>query len=215
MLEIQGITFNSFQVNTYLVWDETGDCLVIDPAFYTEEEKSRFKTFVTDHHLRITGQVNTHCHVDHVLGIRYLKSKYNQPFRAHRGEVSLAASAHRMGEIFGLAMDPLPEIEQYVEDEELVSAGKYSLRALLVPGHSPGSIVLYNPEGAFVIAGDTLFSGNIGRTDLPGGNHHQLIRSIKTRLLTLPTDTTVYPGHGPSTTIGKEARENPFLTMAE
>jgi glyoxylase-like metal-dependent hydrolase (beta-lactamase superfamily II) len=209
------MTFNSFQVNTYLVWDENGDCLVVDPAFYTEEEKSRFENFITTHALRISGQVNTHCHIDHVLGIHYLKARYNQPFRAHRGETPIAASAHRMGEIFGLAMDPLPEIDEFIEDGEQVRAGKHSLHTLVVPGHSPGGIALYDPEGGFVIAGDALFSGSIGRTDLPGGDHQQLIHSIQTRLLTLPPDTRVYPGHGPSTIIGKEARENPFLTMAE
>ncbi|MFO7932808.1 MAG: MBL fold metallo-hydrolase [Bacteroidales bacterium] len=211
MLTIQGMTFNSFQVNTYLVWDESGDCLVVDPAFYTEEEKSRFESFITGNNLRISGQVNTHCHVDHVLGIHDIKSGYNLPFRAHRGEVPVAASAHRMGEIFGLAMDPLPEIDEFIEDEEQVRAGEHSLRTLFVPGHSPGGIAFYDPDGGFVISGDALFSGSIGRTDLPGGDHHQLLHSVKTKLLTLPPDTTVYPGHGPSTTIGKETRENPFL----
>jgi hydroxyacylglutathione hydrolase len=215
MLRIHGMTFNSFQVNTYVVWDENGDCLVVDPAFYTGEERDRFDTFINSHHLRVCGQVNTHCHIDHVLGVRYLQSSYKQPFRAHREEAGLAANAHRMGEIFGLDTEPLPGIDRYVAHEELIDAGGYSLRALHVPGHSPGSLAFYSPEGAFVISGDALFSGSIGRTDLPGGDYDRLIRSIKTELFVLPAETIVYPGHGPATTIGTETLENPYLNMTE
>lgn len=215
MIHIQGLTFNSFQVNTYLVWDEKGDCLVVDPAFYDGEERTRFESFIAEHSLRIAGQVNTHAHIDHILGVLYIQSRHKHPFRAHREETSIATNAHLMGEIFGLSAEPLSGIDQYVEDGELISAGSYSLRTLFVPGHSPGSLAFYSPEGAFVIAGDALFSGSIGRTDLPGGNYDRLIHSIQSRLLVLPTETTVYPGHGPPTTIGKEARDNPFLAMAQ
>lgn len=209
------MTFNAFQVNTYVVWDESGDCLVVDPSFYNREERDRFEKFISGHRLRVKGQVNTHCHIDHILGVHHMQSKYKLPFRAHREEASLAANAHLMGEIFGLTADPLSGIDRFIEDEEMISAGRYSLRTLHVPGHSPGSLAFYSPEEAFVITGDALFSGSIGRTDLPGGDYDQLIRSIKTRLLVLPPDTAVYPGHGPSTTIGTESLENPYLTMAE
>ncbi|HER09515.1 MAG TPA: MBL fold metallo-hydrolase [Bacteroides sp.] len=215
MIKIHSMTFNSFQVNTYFVWDEAGDCLVVDPAFHTADEREHFDAFISSHNLRITGQVNTHCHVDHILGVHHLKSVYGQPFRAHPGEVPVAASAHRMGEIFGLKTEPLPIIESYIDDENRIAAGKYMLRALHVPGHSPGSLAFYSPEGRFVISGDALFAGSIGRTDLPGGDYEILIASIQSKLLVLPGDTAVYPGHGPSTSIGREARENPYFSMAE
>jgi len=209
------MNFNSFQVNTYLVWDEAGDCLVIDPAFYDVEERERFEKFVADQNLRVKGQVNTHCHIDHILGVHYIQSRYRHPFRAHHKEAPLAANAHIMGEVFGLDAEPLSDIDQFIENDQLIDAGRYPLRALHVPGHSPGSLAFYSPEAGFVISGDALFSGSIGRTDLPGGDYDQLIHSIKTRLLVLPPDTAVYPGHGPSTSIGTEALENPYLTMAE
>jgi len=215
MIRIRSMIFNSFQVNTYIVWDETGDCLVIDPAFYTPEEREQFEGFLSENRLRITGQINTHCHIDHVLGVNHIRSVYGQPFRAHAAETRLAASAPLMGEVFGLKTEPLPPIDATVAEGDQVAAGKYMLQTFHVPGHSPGSLAFYSPEGAFLISGDALFAGSIGRTDLPGGNYDHLIRSIREKLLVLPEETVVYPGHGPATTIGKEVLENPFLAMAE
>ncbi len=215
MIQIEAIICNSFQVNTYLVWDETGDCLVVDPAFYTSEERETFDAFLAGKQLKLTGQVNTHCHIDHVLGVQYIKSQYGCPFRGHEVESNLVANAPLMADMYGLSFEPLSGIDRVIEDLEAIKVGNHSLQSIHVPGHSPGSLSYYSPEGGFVITGDALFEGSIGRTDLPGGDYDQLIQSIKTRLLVLPPETTVYPGHGPSSTIGKEIAENPFLSMAE
>ena len=213
MILIESLVFNAFQVNTYLVRDEAGHCLVVDPAFYSPEEKRLFDDHIREHGLKVTGQLNTHCHVDHVLGVRYLQQKYQCPMRAHEKESGLLKNAPLMGEVYGLSVEAVPEIDEMVGDKDLIALNGLSLHAILVPGHSPGSLSFYSPEGAFVITGDALFQGSIGRTDLPGGDYDTLIDSIRTRLLTLPPETIVYPGHGESTTIADEAMGNPFLTM--
>lgn len=214
MLSINLLVFNSFQVNTYLVRHENGDCLVIDPAFYSPEEISAFDQYISSAGLNIKGQLNTHCHVDHVLGVKHMQTAYKCPLRAHTNESGLLNNAHLMGEVYGLKLEPLSAIDQAITDNETIALGEYKLRSILVPGHSPGSLSFYSPEAGFVVTGDALFQGSIGRTDLPGGDYDTLISSIRNRLLTLPPETTVYPGHGDPTTIGEEASNNPFLSMA-
>jgi len=211
MIQIETFTFNSFQVNTYLVWDETGECLVVDPAFHTMEETSSFDGVISGRGLLLKGQVNTHCHVDHLLGVRHVREKYGLAFRANTEEEKNVKRAPLMGEVFGLKLDPVGAIEASIDDGGLIAVGNHQLKAILVPGHSPGSLAIYSDEGGFVITGDALFQGSIGRTDLPGGDYDQLIGSIRSRLLTLPPETIVYPGHGPSSTIGEEKAANPFL----
>ncbi len=215
MIQIETLVFNSFQVNTYLVRDESGRCLVVDPAFYTPEEVRAFDTYISENGLKVTGQINTHGHVDHVLGVLHMKSTYNCPFRAHLEETGLIKNAPLMGDMFGLSVEPIEGIDKPIEDNDMISLGNQTLQAILVPGHSPGSLAFYSAEGGFVITGDALFQGSIGRTDLPGGDYDTLIKSIRSRLLILPPETIVYPGHGASSTIGDEATGNPFLGMAE
>jgi len=214
MLTIESFVFNSFQVNTYLVINQDGECLVIDPAFYSPEETSFFDRHITKNKFKIIGQVNTHCHVDHVLGVQHVQNTYKCPLRAHSNESGLLNKATQMGEMFGLRVDPLSGIEQSIEDGDQIEIGAYSVRAILVPGHSPGSLSFYSPDGGFVITGDALFHRSIGRTDLPGGDYDTLISSIMNRLLTLPPETVVYPGHGDPTTVREEASDNPFLITA-
>ncbi len=213
MLQIESLAFNSFQVNTYMVWEESGKCLVVDPAFQTPGEIALFDRWIEEKGLNVAGQINTHCHVDHLLGVRHIKIRYGLPFRAHRDEEKNIRQAPLMGEVFGLKLEPLEGIDQMVKDRDSISVGHSKLEAILVPGHSPGSLAFYAPESGFVITGDALFQGSIGRTDLPGGDYDQLIRSIHTRVLVLPPETVVYPGHGPASTIGRERQENPFLGM--
>lgn len=215
MLTIESFVFNSFQVNTYLVKNETGDCLVIDPAFYSPEEINTFDQYISSNGLNIVGQLNTHCHVDHVLGVHHMVKTYNCPIRAHSNESKLLNNAPLMGEIFGFKVESFSGIDNLIEDDGLIAIGDNSLKAILVPGHSPGSLSFYSPEGGFVITGDALFKGSIGRTDLPGGDYDTLISAIREKLLILPPETTVYPGHGSPTTIGEEAQNNPFLAKAE
>jgi hydroxyacylglutathione hydrolase len=214
MLKIESLVFNSFQVNTYLVRDEHGDCLVIDPAFYSPDEIKTFDRHIKSAGLNVIGQLNTHCHVDHVLGVKHMQTVYHCPLRAHPEESGLLKNAPLMGEMFGLTVEALSGIDHPLADNESIILGDYTLQALLVPGHSPGSLAFYSPDGGFVITGDALFEGSIGRTDLPGGDYDTLISSIRNRLLSLPPETTVFPGHGNASTIGDEALKNPFLALA-
>lgn len=212
MIGIEALVFNDFQVNTYLVWDDSGNCLVIDPAFYTPEEAAHFDAHIIEKGFKVAGQINTHCHIDHILGVKHLRLKYGCPFRAHREDENLAKNAPLMGDVFGLSVDPLPGIDETIEDNAAIAIGTETLLSIHVPGHSPGSLAYYSRQGGFVITGDALFRRSIGRTDLPGGNYDQLIHSIESRLLTLPPETIVYPGHGPSTSILEEATENPYIS---
>jgi len=214
MLSIETHVFNAFQVNTYLIMNENGDCLVIDPAFYSPEEVKTFDHYIASKDLQIIGQVNTHCHVDHVLGVRHMQTTYNCPLRAHPEEGALLNNAPLMGDIYGLQLEPFSGIDKPIQDDETISIGGDTLRSIHVPGHSPGSLSFYSPDAGFVLTGDALFQGSIGRTDLPGGDFDTLISSIRNRLLILPRETTVYPGHGGPSTIGEEALNNPFLGMA-
>ena len=215
MLHIEQLVFNSFQVNTYLVWNDDGKCMVVDPAFHSGEETESFDRMISERNLTLAGQINTHCHVDHLLGVRHLEQHYGYGLSAHEEEARNLKNAHLMGEIFGLKLEPLEGIGRVIRDRETVALGGDTLHALHVPGHSPGSLAYYSKESGFVITGDALFQGSIGRTDLPGGDYDQLIESIRARLLTLPPRTMVYPGHGPASTIGEEKENNPFLTMIE
>ena len=214
MLSIEPLVFNSFQVNTYLIRNEKGDCMVIDPAFYSPDEIKSFDRYITSKGLTVIGQLNTHCHMDHVLGVKHMQTTYKCPLRAHPDELSPLNNAPLMGEMFGIQVEALSGIDKPISDGEIIAVGEDSLRAILVPGHSPGSLSFYAAEAEFVVTGDALFQGSIGRTDLPGGDYDTLISSIQNRLLTLPPGTTVYPGHGDPTTVGEEASSNPFLSMA-
>jgi len=211
MIRIEAITFNEFQVNTYLVWDDTGECLVVDPSFYSMEEKDRFRSIISELDLKIIGQINTHCHVDHILGVDFMKSEYNCPVRAHREELKILTNAPLMGDLFGWTVEPIEGIDKYLVEGEEIPFGHHFLRIAHVPGHSPGSVAFISREGGFIITGDALFKGSIGRTDLPGGDYDTLMRSIGEKILKLPHETLVYPGHGPSSTVGYERENNPYL----
>ncbi len=215
MLHIEQLVYNSFQVNTYLLWDDQGRCMVIDPAFPPGEETGAFDLLIAERGLTLTGQINTHCHVDHVLGVHHIEKQYGYLLGAHEAESKNLRNASLMGEIFGLKLEPVEKIGRLIRDREQVPVGDDALLALHVPGHSPGSLAYYSESGRFVVTGDALFRGSIGRTDLPGGDYDQLIAAIRTQLLTLPPETIVYPGHGPASTIGEEKEENPFLSMTE
>lgn len=211
MIKLEKLVFNSFQVNTYILHDETGECVVIDPACYTEIENSELEKFISERKLTPVLHLNTHCHIDHVLGMRFVREKYKIPSRAHELETTLLERAPLMGEIFGFKTDKLPPIDKHIEHNEIVTFGNTELRAIHVPGHSAGSLAYYSERGGFVVTGDALFAGSIGRTDLPGGDYDTLISSIRNNLFTLPGKTMIFPGHGESSTIEKEIQENPFF----
>lgn len=214
MIKVKTLVFNPFQENTYLLFDdETKDCAIVDAGCYTPEEYQLLLKFVESNNLKPAMLINTHCHVDHVLGISQLMSKYNIPFKAHKNEDPLITDAVNHGKVFGFVLEQPPYPSEYIKEGDEVKIGNSSLKIYDVPGHSQGSIVFYNPDDNFIVVGDVLFRGSIGRTDLPGGDYDQLINNIYKKLLVLDRDTVVYPGHGPSTTIGNEIMTNPFLSQ--
>jgi len=212
MLYTQSFVFNPFQENTYLLYNDRKECWIIDPGMYDAAELSYFTDYISANNLLPQAIINTHTHIDHIFGIPALMEKYNIPFGMHEMDLPVLNSAPGSAALFGFDYRSIPQPGFYIPHNEKLKLGEDEVDILFVPGHSPGSIAFYYEPGKWVIAGDALFSGSIGRTDLPGGNHNQLIRSIKTQLLTLPDNTAVYSGHGPSTTILNEKNYNPFLT---
>ena len=211
MMEVAVFTFNEFSENTYLLYDATKACIIVDPGCNTRDEQELFSGFIELHGLKPVKLVNTHCHIDHVLGNRYINEKYGLELIAHRAEIPVLAAADISSKIYQINYDPSPEISSFLEEGDIVEFGETKLEVLFTPGHSPGSVSFYHKESKQVIGGDVLFQGSIGRTDLPGGDHDTLIASIKNKLFPLGEDVVVYSGHGPSTTIGHEQKINPFL----
>lgn len=202
-----------FGINTYIVYDEiTRDCAIIDPGMSTPEEERAVTEYIEKQGLYVTHIINTHLHIDHAIGDDFVSKKYGISPKAHKADLPLGRGLKRQAQMFGLGIDVKdPEISEYIEDGDIIKIGTGELKAIHVPGHSPGSIVLYDSADGFIIAGDVLFRGSIGRTDLEGGDYATLINGIKDILLPLPSSTIVYPGHGPYTTIGDERASNPFL----
>ncbi len=205
--------FSLFGINTYVVVDEaTKKCAVVDPGMIEPEEENALVNYIERNGLTVTHVINTHLHVDHAVGDKFVADKFKVPVLGHKSDETLGARMQQQAMMFGMRekLDAV-SLTSYLEDGDKVKVGDGELDVLHVPGHSPGSIALYDPEGKYVIVGDALFDGSIGRTDLPGGDFRTLINSIRSKLLTLPDDTTVYPGHGPATTIGREKKYNPYL----
>lgn len=202
-----------FGINTYLVWNPaTGEAAVIDPGMINDREQAAIDGFISDNGLVVRNLINTHMHVDHIFGDLYIKEKYGVDIAASPADSFLGERAAMQCRMFGLPDDMASvKIDRELKDGDKIDIGGETVDILSVPGHSPGSLVLYFPESKWALTGDVLFRRSIGRTDLVAGNHSQLIDGITTKLFALPDDTTVYPGHGDPTTIGEEKRENPFL----
>jgi glyoxylase-like metal-dependent hydrolase (beta-lactamase superfamily II) len=211
MTEVKYFAFNDFAENTYVLYDDTKEAIVMDPGCYSVNEKKILKKYINDNQLIVKRLINTHCHLDHVFGIPFVVESFGTGLECHRLEIPMLQRAQVIGDMFGVTVPPLPEPVNFIEDNETVTFGNTELKALLCPGHSPGSLCFYSEKDGFVIGGDVLFFRSIGRTDLPGGNHTQLINSILNRLMVLPDETKVYSGHGQVTTIGYERYNNPFL----
>ncbi|MGE8243407.1 MBL fold metallo-hydrolase [Sphingobacterium detergens] len=211
MLTIRTFTFNPYQENTYLLYNEEGNALIIDPGMYGEKEQVEFLTFVDLHNLTPQLLLNTHCHIDHVLGNYFIHEKFDLLPQFHEGELSTLIAVQNYAPQMGFRYDISPIGEVFLKDGDKIQIDNDELEVILAPGHSPAHICFYSASQKFLIGGDVLFRNSIGRTDLPGGNHQQLLDNIKQRLYTLPDDTVVYPGHGPSTTIGFEKNSNPFI----
>jgi glyoxylase-like metal-dependent hydrolase (beta-lactamase superfamily II) len=211
MLTVKTFTFNPVQENTYLLYNDQGDCCIIDPGCYFDEEKNRLRQAIENGGLRPVLLLNTHCHLDHVFGNQFVADTWGLQPHIHEKERPVLDRAAEAGLRWQLPFVNYTGPVHLLEAGDLVKLGDDSMNVLFTPGHSPGSISFHNAAQHFVIGGDVLFQGSIGRTDLPGGDYDTLIDSIKTQLLPLPDDTIVYSGHGPATTIGRERRNNPFL----
>lgn len=210
MLEAHSFTFNPFQENTWVVHDGR-EALLIDPGCWNTAEEREVEGWLAEQGLTPTRLILTHAHIDHVLGCAWAERRYGLRPELHRADLALLEMAPRQGELYGVPCAAAPEPLRFIAPGERIHLGDHALQVLFVPGHAPGHIALFSEEGRFVIAGDALFQGSIGRTDLPGGDFDTLIRSIKEELFTLGDDVAVHCGHGPSTTIGRERRLNPFL----
>lgn len=211
MLQIKKFIFNPVQENTYIVYDETGECVIVDPGCYFENECQELDSFIFEHQLKPVRMVATHCHFDHIMGVNHCRTKYHLKFEIHESEVALVEQASEQGDLFAIPMVPVDGPDAFFEEGDLITFGNSSLQVIAAPGHSPGDVVFYSAEQKILISGDVLFYGSIGRTDLPGGSFERLTKNIKTKLLILPEETVVYCGHGPETTIGFEKKNNPFL----
>jgi hydroxyacylglutathione hydrolase len=212
MTHVKSFTFNPFSENTFILFDDVSrDAIIIDPGCYTPNEQKQLQKFITDNSLIVKRLINTHCHLDHVFGNRFVEETYAVELEAHRAELPVLANAHIAGERFGVPMPVQEPFSIFIEDNDEITLGDAIFKAILAPGHSPGSLCFYNEKEGFLIGGDVLFLKSIGRTDLPGGSHAQLIESITTRLFALPDATKVFCGHGQPTTIGYERYNNPFL----
>lgn len=208
---INKLVFNSFGVNTYVLSDNTGKCLIIDPACSVNNEETRLAEFINVNKLQPVGMVNTHFHIDHILGNTFVCNAYNLSPMCHIAGKLIWETAAETGFAYGFKIDNLITPTIFITEGEIISFGNSFVEVLYTPGHADGSICLVNHAEHYVISGDVLFRDSIGRTDLPSGNYDLLFESITTKLFTLPDDYTVYPGHGPETKIGYEKINNPFL----
>ena len=213
MLQVHSFVFNPFQENTFVLFDETRECIIVDPGCSDENENLELAGFIGQHKLRPKLLLNTHCHIDHVLGNKFVKDTFKVPLLIPPAEEPVLKAAEVYAPNYGFHYYQHQPPSGYLEEDDLVKVGNHPFVVLSVPGHSPGHVAFYNEKNNILIGGDVLFYNSIGRTDLPGGNHEQLISSIHTKFFTLPDPVRVYPGHGPETTIGFEKKTNPFCAV--
>ena len=213
MLQVKTFTFNPFEENTYVVYDETREAAIIDPGCYEPEEQAELTGFIERQGLNVKLLLNTHGHIDHVLGNSFVKKEYGVSLWMHATEEPVLRAVKSYAPNYGFAryQETLPD--NYLQEGENVRVGNCELEVYFLPGHSPGHVGFYSPSDKLLIAGDVLFYRSIGRTDLPGGNMDTLLSSIHHKLFTLPGDVVVYPGHGPTTTLGEEKVANPFCAL--
>jgi hydroxyacylglutathione hydrolase len=214
MMIIQPFVFNPFSENTYIVYDETKEAIVIDPGCYEKEEKAILDRFIHDNQLTVVYLLNTHCHIDHVLGNDHVKSKYKVPFLMHAKEQPLLRAVKAYAPNYGFEGYREVTPDKFLDDGDVITWGKSRLDVIFLPGHSPGHLGFYSATQKILLSGDVLFDGSVGRTDLPGGDMDTLIQSIHSRLFVLPDEVVVHSGHGGETTLGKEKMSNPFCSLA-
>ena len=214
-MKVESFVFNPLQENTYVLYDETKECVIIDPGCIEPEEKEQLSSFISINGLTVKLLLNTHCHVDHVLGNDFVKEKYKVEFLIHAADLPVLKAVRVYAPNYGFYNYKEAEPDRFMKEGDTITFGNQTLKVLFVPGHAPGHVAFYNQASKVVIAGDVLFYNSIGRTDLPGGDYETLITSIHEKLFTLPEDVTVFPGHGPETSIGFEMRTNPFCAVVK
>ena len=211
-MKLKSFTFNQFYENTFIVSDSTNDCIIIDPGCYSNDEKNILKKYIEDNNLNPVKLINTHCHIDHILGNKFVAITWDLNLETHQNDIELLENSAEIARLYGfIDYEKSPSATQFLNEGDIVEFGNSKLKILYTPGHAPGHISLYSKEEKFIISGDVIFKSSIGRTDLPGGDFNVLIESIKTKILCLDDDTVVYCGHGPATTVGYERVNNPFL----
>lgn len=211
MIKIQSFVCSPYQENTYVLFDETKECVIIDPGMYDGAEQNRVAAFITDEGLRPVMLLNTHCHIDHVFGNKFVFDSYGLLPRCHKEELPLLTAVPSYAPQMGMRYEVSPLPEEFLPESGSIAFGNSNLDIIFAPGHSPAHLCFYSAPDNFLIGGDVLFYGSIGRTDLPGGDFDTLIASIRNNLFNLPDTCKVYPGHGPTTSIGSEKLNNPFL----
>jgi glyoxylase-like metal-dependent hydrolase (beta-lactamase superfamily II) len=211
MIHIERFAFNPFQVNTYILWDETKECAIIDPGCYGHAEQDEITGFIKDNGLKPVRLLNTHCHIDHIAGMAFISRKYGLKPEAHPAGLPFIRHSEKTGFIYGFEKLETIDPKLPLKEGDLIRFGQSELQVVETPGHADGSVCFISYADKFVITGDVLFHQSIGRSDLPTGDYDLLIKNIREKLLTLPHDFKVYPGHGPDTTIGFESYSNPFL----
>lgn len=213
MIQVQAFTFNPFGENTYLLFDETKECVVIDPGCHNYEERKVLKDFMEAQQLNVVHLLNTHAHIDHVLGNEFIKRTYGVKLHLHKKDLPLLNNAASRAEYYGFPNYEGSTVDVFIEEGDKITFGNSTLDILFVPGHAPGHVAFVNVEQNICVSGDVLFKSSIGRTDFPLCSYEDLQKSIRTKLYTLPAEVVVYPGHGITTTIGFERKHNPFIKL--
>ncbi len=214
MIHIKSFVFNPFLENTYILYDESKEAIIVDPGCYENYEKQQLSKFIDENDLKVVKLINTHCHIDHVFGNQFVKTKYHVRLEANEKDVATLMAVKAYAPSYGFQHFEESFVDVHIDESDEIKFGNSQLNIFFVPGHAPGHIALYNVEEKICIGGDVLFRESIGRTDLPGGDFDTLIQSIHQKMFTLPDETIVYSGHGETTTIGYEKSNNPFCAIA-
>ena len=211
-MKIKIFPFNQFLENTIILSDSTNECIIIDPGCYNNEEKQILENYIITNNLKPVKLINTHCHIDHILGNNFVSSNWDIDLEINKNDLNLLNESNQIAKIYGFVdYENSPNPKRFLNEGDIVNFGKSELKVIFTPGHAPGHISLYSAKDNFIISGDVIFKNSIGRTDLPGGDFNTLIKTINNKILSLADNVIIYCGHGPITTVGDERKNNPFL----